>query len=497
MEREYYLEVEDAYGYSRRFPLSDTQVIGRGDGVDVFIPDMSTSRTHARLLLKDDKWILEDLGSSLGTFINGVKVKKAQVDLNTELRFGEDASYTARIVCIDEKEKARLAMLSNIFIRLTTDFNIREVLDCIIQNAISLIQAERGLILFLQENTSQPRIYIAKDTHGNPIEIDVLKLSEGTISRVLKEGKPLFSTNLEDDDDIVSKDSIIRLSLKSIFVIPLEVNNEIFGLIYLDNSITKNTFNSEDVEYMLMFAKQAALAINTYDLIQEKVGKERLAAVGQVAAKVIHDLRNHLSSIRGYTEILDTGSFNPAKRKAFTSKMQVEIDSMVSYIQEILDYSKGTQELNMESIDLILLIEESLMQFSHKCEAKSIKIKRNFRYKGRLIGDSNKLERVVINLFDNAFYAVPEGEEVWVETGSNETEVYFLIKNPGEPIHEQHLLQIFEPFKTFGKPSGTGLGLSIVSQIVKNHNGRITVTSNHKEGTIFTVYLPVQSASKA
>ncbi len=497
MEREYYLEVEDAYGYSRRFPLSNTQVIGRGDSVDVFIPDMSTSRTHARLFFKGDKWIIEDMGSSLGTFINGVKVKKAEVDLSTEIRFGEGTSYKARLVCLDEKDKVRLAMLSNIFSRLTTDFNIREVLDCIIQSAIALIQAERGLILFLQENSLQPRIYIARDAVGNAIEIDVLKLSEGTISRVLKEGKPLFSTNLEDDDDIGMQDSIIRLSLKSIFVIPLELNNEIFGLIYLDNSITKNTFNNEDVEYMLMFAKQAALAINTYDLIQERVGKERLAAVGQVAAKVIHDLRNHLSSIRGYTELLDTGSINPSKRKAFTTKMQVEIDSMVSYIQEILDYSKGTQELNMESIDLTLLIEEGLMQFSHKCEDKRIRIKKTFKYKGRLIGDSNKLERVIINLLDNAFYAVPEGEEVLVETGCNEGEVYFLIRNPGEPIQEQHLPQIFEPFKTFGKPSGTGLGLSIVSQIVKNHNGRITVTSNSEEGTVFTVYLPIQTSGKA
>jgi len=210
MEREYYLEVEDAYGYSRRFPLSNTQVIGRGDSVDVFIPDMSTSRTHARLFFKGDKWIIEDMGSSLGTFINGVKVKKAEVDLSTEIRFGEGTSYKARLVCLDEKDKVRLAMLSNIFSRLTTDFNIREVLDCIIQSAIALIQAERGLILFLQENSLQPRIYIARDAVGNAIEIDVLKLSEGTISRVLKEGKPLFSTNLEEDDDaedVLSKES--------------------------------------------------------------------------------------------------------------------------------------------------------------------------------------------------------------------------------------------------------------------------------------------------
>ncbi|MBN1231980.1 MAG: FHA domain-containing protein [Candidatus Coatesbacteria bacterium] len=493
MKDVFYLYVEDPYGYQKRFKLNAEQIIGRGDNADIFIPDMSTSRNHARLYYQDNKWYIEDLKSRLGTFLDNVRIDKAILEPNKEIRFGSKSYYFAYLLKTQKKERTRFLMLQEIFQELISKYDIKEILDLIIQKAIDLVQAERGFIIFLQQGASdKTRIYIAKDKDGNTLENDSIIYSESIINRVFEDKKTIYSTNLENDDEIGLEESVIKLSLKSILAVPLEMENEVFGLIYLDNSKAKNTFNTDDVEYMELFAKQAAIAIKTHSLIKAKVFQGRLASVGQVAAKIIHDLRNFFSTLRGYTEILESDQQSPDKKKKFIERMQTDIDKMVSYTQEILDFSKGIQDIKLEEANLNNLIDENIIQFSVLLEEKKLEIERNYDYDGRIKCDVIKLSRVIVNLIDNAIYASFENERILISTGYNKKtkEIYFSIMNAGNPISKEILPQIFEPFKSFGKKQGTGLGLAIVKQIVDNHEGRITVESKSRKGTVFTVFIP-------
>lgn len=279
-------------------------------------------------------------------------------------------------------------------------------------------------------------------------------------------------------------------------------------------------FSLEEVNIAELFAERAATAIDNYFLYQQQlkfnqtleaevarrteelrtaqaqlVEQERLAAIGEFAAGIIHEIRNPLTTMKmglNFFQKLDL----PAGAKERLSLAIDEAKRLERLLKEILLYAKP-QSLQQELIDFNELITEILPSLQYMPEAVGHQI---IFYPVitavRVLGDKDKLKQVLINLVRNACEASPELDPVKLQLCSdvNLNQVYLDIHNGGEPIPLAMIPKLTQPFYST-KSSGTGLGLAIVKRIIEAHDGELLIRSNQTQGTTVSVRLPMAACS--
>jgi two-component system, NtrC family, sensor histidine kinase HydH len=225
---------------------------------------------------------------------------------------------------------------------------------------------------------------------------------------------------------------------------------------------------------------------------------ERLAALGQLTAGLAHELRNPLGTMKTSAELLQR---HVAKESEIAREMAgyiaTEVDRTNSLITRFLDFAKP-QHLRLEKGDLAELLDRVIDRFEREKSgaAASVSIYKNYSPDIPPVAfDEQLLERVIVNLLNNAAQASPPGAMVTVKTQMVETDagrgVEIAVIDRGSGIDPKNRENIFNPFFTT-KSDGVGLGLAIVSKIVDEHGGRIAVESTPGEGSVFQVILPVR-----
>jgi len=226
----------------------------------------------------------------------------------------------------------------------------------------------------------------------------------------------------------------------------------------------------------------------------------KLAAVGEMAAGVAHELNNPLTTVVGFTELaLDDLPMDSPVRKDLDMVLQ-EARRARSVVRRLLDFarqgatSRVKTDIN-EIVDDVMMLTKHLMHTSH--------VTPEVRLGGGLpwvLVDRNQIKQVVINLVNNALYAMPGGGRLEVETAEqtryNSQWITLAVRDTGLGIPAENLQRIFEPFfTTRADHGGTGLGLSVTYGIVTDHAGMIEVESAIQQGSTFTVWLPLEDAA--
>lgn len=230
------------------------------------------------------------------------------------------------------------------------------------------------------------------------------------------------------------------------------------------------------------------------ELERQQRQNERLAAIGEMAAGIAHEIRNPLASISGSVEIL---SSKKAFDKKFTPLIEVilrEAQRLNGFIDSFLNFSKRP-DLSKRLVDLEKVLDEvmELLRFNGKWkDLYQIQKINEIKGKTQFLFDPNQIKQVFYNLISNACEVMLEGGKIEVRLSeSNETPrmIRIDIVDQGLGIPEEKLPKIFTPFYTT-KKRGTGLGLAIVHRIIQEHGGSISVKSEVNKGTVFSVYLP-------
>ncbi|BEQ13936.1 sensor histidine kinase [Desulfoferula mesophila] len=246
---------------------------------------------------------------------------------------------------------------------------------------------------------------------------------------------------------------------------------------------------------------QLALAINS--MIQELENREavlvqshKMRAVGTLTAGVAHELNNPMNNITLTAHMLqeDYANLDDDERMEMIGDVVGEAERAKKIISNLLDFAResGSQ---LEPLDLPELLKETIALAGNQIKLSGIKI--DFQASGnlpRVHGDSQQLRQVFLNLILNAIDASSKGGHIQVLVLPADEPNYLAVKvmDEGAGIPAHILPSIFDPFfTTKGKGKGTGLGLSVSQGIVAKHGGRIMVSSQEKEGTTFTVVLPV------
>jgi len=215
-----------------------------------------------------------------------------------------------------------------------------------------------------------------------------------------------------------------------------------------------------------------------------------LAAIGQLAASIAHELRNPLSSIKGAAQFLQKEYEDHGPIAEFLGIIIDEVNGLNKLTTEFLDFARPMQlELKPTSINNV--VDKTLQLMSVHITDNNVVVREDLDHAVPDIqADEGQLEQVLRNIFINSLQAMPGGGVLSVSTGRGPSgSVCMSVTDTGSGIAKDNLDRIFQPFVTT-KTKGTGLGLSVVQKIVENHGGRIEVTSEVGKGATFTVFLP-------
>lgn len=271
-------------------------------------------------------------------------------------------------------------------------------------------------------------------------------------------------------------------------------NNKVLGFINLKDERFEDAYSSEEQSFMMMVAAQVAITIENSRLFEKLKERERLAALGEMAAGMAHEIRNPLGAIKGAAQLLNPDAYDESEVE-FLSIIIEEVDRLNSVVTQFLDYARPLRS-GFSLTDINEVLKRTLLLLDTEEQMEAIVIDRSLQENLPLLhGDAEQLKQVFINLIRNGVEAMQGQGTIQITTeliddlDSPTIEISFV--DEGEGVDEKDLKNIFIPFYTT-KNKGTGLGLSICQRIIENHEGTIELQSERGKGTQFLIRLPIQ-----
>jgi two-component system sensor histidine kinase HydH len=228
--------------------------------------------------------------------------------------------------------------------------------------------------------------------------------------------------------------------------------------------------------------------------LEEKVRRsEKLAAIGKLAAGVAHEIRNPLSSIRGFAQFLAQGLKDSPREQKYAQTMVSEVDRINRVVTDLLTFARPTRAEAVPA-DVTELVEHCVRLVQVDADSRNITLRRNITDLSKVRLDTNQLTQALLNLLLNAMQAVESGGtiEIGAALKPSDDRLLLWVEDNGAGIQPDKFEKIFDPFYTT-RAKGTGLGLAIVHKIVENHQGEIGVESppaGKRKGSRFTLFLP-------
>ena len=293
--------------------------------------------------------------------------------------------------------------------------------------------------------------------------------------------------------------------------VPLVFKGEARGAIYVDNQFREREITDEDIQILTMFASEACLAMENASLYESLenalmnlratqgrlVRSEKLAALGEMAAKIAHEIKNPLTVIGGFAARLarkgQKKELDGATSGRYTRIILKEVQRLERIIHQTLYFSREVVPA-LKHVDLNDEIREALTMFREDLEEARILTDLDLSAETpNISADPDQLRQVLWNLVSNAIQAMEDGGRLTVASRPALPDegdgVVFLVGDTGGGIPHDVVHNIFNPFFTT-KAKGTGLGLPIVHAIVEKHGGSIQLDNREGKGVTFSVFLP-------
>jgi len=304
---------------------------------------------------------------------------------------------------------------------------------------------------------------------------------------------------------------IKHLGATSFATAPLVARGKSLGIIVVDNPQSGKSVNFDDLHLLQLFANQAGMAIENsmlYNRIEEThsslrearerlIHGERLAAIGEMAANLVHELKNPLITIGGFAGRLLKILPDETREHHYADTIVKEVCRLEKMLSDVLAFSRKPT-ICYSNCDLSEILQDCFISCATTLEDQGIQLSTNIGdAHWPILGDAHQLKQVFFNLILNACEVMPDGGliRVYVESlPQDKHAVMIRISDSGGGIRPDMLSQIFNPFFTT-KRHGTGLGLAIVNRILLNHNGRIEA-ANEGSGAVFTVILPLAGTAE-
>ncbi|MGD8598443.1 MAG: ATP-binding protein [Anaerolineae bacterium] len=496
---------------SRRQLLADAiMVADMSDTVFGVIPSATSARIQETLHIEHLVGLTLRYGQELmGRTV--LVIPEGQPPLSTEVLqilayIAAAALHHKQMAEAMQQRNRELALLNRAGQTLNTSLDLMEVLDTALAQVCSLLAVDACSVWLADSETDELVCRSATGPHREIVLGWRIRPGEGLAGWVFQTGQSLIVPDTQADErHSRAIDHRIDTILLSALSVPLRIKEEIIGVLQVLHA-EKDHFGRTDQVLVESLATPVAIALENarlYESLQARMRELReaqvkliqtakMAAVGELAAGVAHQINTPLTSVLGFSELLLERAAEDDPSREQLAAIVRQAGRARDTVRSLLDFSRQT-ESHPKPADINSIVQEALALVRHRLEIQSIELQES--YAGnlpRLVVDRPRLKQALLNVITNALYAMPHTGVLSIRTEQVEDEVAVRVSDTGPGIQEKDLDRIFEPFFTT-KPDGEGmgLGLSVGLGIVQDHGGRIQVKTHKKKGSTFTVWLPV------
>ncbi|MCY1033669.1 ATP-binding protein [Corallococcus sp. BB11-1] len=415
---------------------------------------------------------------------------------------------------------ALLGTLGALRVRMTAVIEISELARVVLDALHETGRVTHASVYLMAEDRPG---YLLLDSRG-PLPVPLLDTAaaRGVLFAVASGQKAVLLENVERRISVMRvqavegkrfRDELKRLNdtraallqMRAGISVPLMSNDRVIGFLNLWDERVPEAYASDEIALILEVSERMATVLENSKLYEKIRERDRLAALGEMAAGLAHEIRNPLGAIKGAAQCLDPKKL-PGEDGEFLDVIVEEVNRLNGVVTAFLDYSRplkqsfGPTDLNEVVTRTMRLIQNDMPATAELAVELDLRLP-------RADGDAEQLKQVLINLVQNAVQAMgnqkgcitvrtekPERFGDLRSAGGEFVEVRVSDNGPGIPLDQQP--HIFVPFFTT-KQKGTGLGLAISQRIVKNHGGTISVQSKVGEGTAFIIRLPALPTEQA
>ena len=536
----------------RRYDLDDDAIsLGRDTDNSIQLHDSEVSRHHAEVRNDEAGFLLVDLNSSNGSFVNGNQITEQQLVNGDRIQLGrtlmiftggDDSSSLSladevdivgqsesvagsRIIHsmsheegsqiiggFDDSESPWLARArSNLQIMYRTALAVSHTLDIdqllhrIMELIFEWVEADRGCIMLLDQKTSELVPKVSRTRRQSEVrQRERLEISRTILDYVLEQREGVLTSDAKDDQRWDPAASIVKMGIREAICVPMQGRYGIVGVIYIDTYTAPgrfvqragDKFSEEHLKLMVAIAHQAALAIEDTSYYSAMVQAERLAAMGQTIATLSHHIKNILQGIRGGSYLIEEGLKNEdnnivRKGWSIVDKNQEKISNLV---MDMLTFSKD-REPDLVPSDINEVVTDVLDLMVVRAKTAGVELKKDAAESiPELLFDPELLHRAVLNVVTNAIDACESSEPgrviVSTQHSPESGKVRVIVEDNGGGIEEADMKRIFSVFESRKGARGTGLGLPVSQKILREHGGDIYVESTLGTGSRFVLELP-------
>jgi PAS domain S-box-containing protein len=474
---------------------------------------IKTAKNNIRIIMvtasprfgKDGKYI-----GAFGTVVDLTERRKAEESLKAAHKELEK-QYRERTRELEEANLRKKAMfdLYTIF-ELSRNFNAmldyRSLLDSFVLAALGRVGSS-GAVLYLPQELGSEEFKLAR-AEGKisfPDRNVSIYQTEPCCQYIASMNRPVLISEIIDKFESSAMLELLE-NFPSGLIVPLVFQTKLRGILILSSKESRLPFHDNDIEFLSILASQTAVSIENSRLYESEkealnrlqsaqkllVQSERSAALGDLSAKIAHEINNPLGIIKNYLSLTTRNIAEQDKALNYTRIIKKEIDRIALIVKQLLDFHRPIA-INFTKIDLVSVIGEILSlldrQLTNAGIVVTVKKTDNFP---EIIAWSDGLKQVFINLMVNAMDAMDGKGEVSINLEKTEQTIICTLEDTGPGIASEHVSHIFEPYYTTKLASGgSGLGLSICYSIIKNHNGSIKY-SNTNRGGCFRIELPIE-----
>jgi phosphoserine phosphatase RsbU/P len=296
--------------------------IGRQAGNELTLRDSRISRQQAQITADDGNFVLEDMGSRHGTFVNGERILRHELKPKDRIDFGMPDSYklvyigdSATIEELVEKVEApapsesgsrelyHLGVLLEVARALGTGLSLEDVLSTVVDAAIQVTRTERGVLL-LANPAGELQTVVARDSQRNTLQPDQVQVSQSVVKRVATTRRELVVSDTGAETAVSAQESVARLELHTIVAIPIDKlpvietldatistrQGELLGVLYLDSHTSSSAFTDLDRQVLHTLAREAATVVENARLFASARAKSRLDHEIEIASQIQHQL---------------------------------------------------------------------------------------------------------------------------------------------------------------------------------------------------------------
>jgi len=526
----------------------DVITIGRSRSNTIYLAHGSASRNHARISLIDGQYVLSDLKSRNGTYVNKKRIKNISLKHNDRIvlgdrsfvfslkdpehddsdlvytssenavRFQEDDIHLPDMVASKAETAAQTFLDPNkdgkeisaeqaldahsqllLLYQLSDKLRYAKNADEILSMGTDLIfgalpSAERGVAMLRSSSKDPLKAHIVKYRHKKP-EGDVIPVSQTVINKVIKEKLALVSRDALDDSRFETGDSIMVHNLNSIICVPLISGERVIGVLHLDTSQILGAFTQNDLEFTAAVANEMSITIDNSRLQREAVQNERMAAIGLTITNIAHNIKNLQHINKGVEELMSmhvSGISDENLQKTW-QLLRKYLEQINNLSANMLNFTR-VHPVKLDLIDINSIVLNYRDFFQENLTSKGNKLVMDIDPNlTKWVMDESGLKRALLNLVVNANDAVQEKDNSIITISTfidAQNHLNIGVSDNGCGIEPDRINNVFQLFFTTKGTKGTGLGLPMVQKSVERLGGTITVESKVDEGSTFNLNIP-------